>query len=190
MARGDKAISDLDAALTHEPKNRQALLLRGSLYYNEPQLDRSILDLTEAIDQNPGDPTAYQLLAEALLRKGDRKSAIRHANLALEKDPSYIPAHVTIGDIQKSDLIYDKAAESYSRALNLDPNNFEARLKRARLTFEIRKFPEALDYLDTAVKVNPYSGDVYTLRSKCYAALGDQEKARQDSWRAKVFVNR
>jgi len=87
-------------------------------------------------------------------------------------------------------LNYDQAIEAYSKVLNLDSGNFEARLKRAKLYVELRDFSEALDDLDSAVKVNPYSGDVYSLRSQCYDALGDQEKARQDTWRARVFVNR
>jgi Flp pilus assembly protein TadD len=44
--------------------------------------------------------------------------------------------------------------------------------------------------LDQAAKVNPYSGEVYMLRAKCHKALGNEEKTREDLWKARVFAHR
>jgi len=44
--------------------------------------------------------------------------------------------------------------------------------------------------LEHAAKANPKSGEVYQLRARCYEILGDDEKARQDWWKARVFAHR
>jgi len=173
-----------------DPGNQEALLLRGSLYYNDKQLDRAIADLTETIRLFPDDPTAYQLLAEALLKKGDIGGAMEEVAMALKKDSSFVPAYITMGDIHVADSHIDRAVEAYSRALNIDPNNFDARVRRAKLYMEVNNFTQAVADLEHAAKVNAYSGEVYELRARCYETLGDKEKARQDQWKARVFAHR
>jgi tetratricopeptide (TPR) repeat protein len=95
-----------------------------------------------------------------------------------------------MGDIHMGDSQIDRALEAYSRALNIDPNHFEARLRRAKLYVELNNYGDAVADLEQAAKVNPYSGEVYLLRSQCYEILGDSERARQDTWKARVFADR
>jgi len=97
---------------------------------------------------------------------------------------------VTMGEIHMAESQIDRALEAYSRALSIDPNNFEARLKRANLYMELNNIKDAVADLDQAAKINPYKGDIYLLRGRCYEMLGNIDEARQDEWRAKVFANR
>jgi Flp pilus assembly protein TadD len=55
---------------------------------------------------------------------------------------------------------------------------------------ELGSYTQAVTDFDNAAKANPYTGEVYRLRAQCYETLGDSEKARQDSWKARVFANR
>jgi tetratricopeptide (TPR) repeat protein len=111
-------------------------------------------------------------------------------DLALKKESSFVPAYVTTGDIHKADFRIEKAVEAYSMALNIDPDHFEARLKRAKLYAEIGEPGQALKDLDHAAKINPHRGEVYLLRAQCHEALGDNEKAQADTWKARVFAHR
>jgi tetratricopeptide (TPR) repeat protein len=165
-------------------------LLRGSIYYNDRQLDRAVEDLHAAVRLQPDNPLGYQLLAEALLHKGDTKEALKMIDQALSKGSSFAGAFVTRGDIHLADSHIDRAVEAYSHALNIDPNDFQARIKRAKLYIELSKWDLGLADLEEAAKSNPYSGEAYALRSRCHEALGDAEKARADAWKAQVFANR
>jgi tetratricopeptide (TPR) repeat protein len=88
LARGDRALADLDQALKLDPDNQEAWLVRGSLYFSEKQLDRAIEDLHQAIRLLPDDPTPYQLLAEALMHKGNSVEALDKLGQALKKESS------------------------------------------------------------------------------------------------------
>jgi len=129
-------------------------------------------------------------LAEALMRKGNSAEALDKIGQALKRESSYVPAYVTMGDIYMADSQVDKALEAYSRALNIDPKNFETRVKRAKLYMDRNNYRDAVADLEQAAKVNPYRGEVYLLSSQCYKNLGDNEKARQDAWKARVFADR
>jgi Tfp pilus assembly protein PilF len=89
-----------------------------------------------------------------------------------------------------TDSHVDQALEAFSRALTIDPNSFEARMRRAELYIELNNYQSAVQDLEYAAKSNPYSGKVYQLRAMCYETLGDKEKARQDLWKARVFAHR
>jgi tetratricopeptide (TPR) repeat protein len=190
MGRGDRALSDLDKAIALCPEDPEAWLLRGSIYYNETQLERALGDLREAIRLKPEEPAGYQLLAEALLRKRDAADAINQVDLALSRDSCFVPAYVTLGEIHKAYSRIEKAVEAYSMALNIDPDHFDARLKRAQLYVEINEHGQALKDLQHAAKINPHSGEVYQLRARCHEALGETEKAQADTWKARVFAHR
>lgn len=111
-------------------------------------------------------------------------------DLALKKESTFAPAYVTAGDIHRADSRVEKAVEAYSQALNIDPNLFAARLKRAELYMQVNEHLQAMKDLDQAAKINPYSGEVYLLRARCYEVLGDKDKAEADMWKARVFAHR
>ncbi len=48
-----------------------------------------------------------------------------------------LPHIITLGDIHVAESHIDQALEAYSRALNIDPDHFEARLRRAKLFYGV-----------------------------------------------------
>ena len=118
------------------------------------------------------------------------RPALENVGLALKKESSYVPAYITMGDISWFDSHLDRAVEAYSRALTIDPNNFDALLRRAKVYMELNDHARALTDLEKATEVYPYSGMLYRLRAECFEVLGETEKARQDKWRARVFIDR
>jgi tetratricopeptide (TPR) repeat protein len=59
---------------------------------------------------------------------------------------------------------YEKAVESYSIALNLDPSRFEGWLNMANALYFLNRFQESLTSYDIALKLEPTNA--YALRGK------------------------
>ena len=97
---------------------------------------------------------------------------------ALRCDSSYAAAYVKMGDIHTAESHIDRAVEAYSRALTIDPKLFVALLSRAKLYMEVGEWKLAATDLEDAATVKPHSGQVYSLRAKCYEMIGEKEKAR------------
>ena len=98
-------------------------------------------------DTNP--PAARQLLGEVL-----------------NKDPSYVPAHVLLAQIALDDGKRDEAKESLRKALAVNPNSLEARSFDAAIAFlEDRKTDFEMQVADI-LKINPRYGEVYRLAAE------------------------
>ncbi len=80
---------------------------------------------------------------------------------------------------------YDKAADQFSKALELDKDNLDARLKLAWTFILAGKTDEALAHLDALEAANPVWAAVWLLKGMAYADKGSQKEA--ESSFAKAF---
>lgn len=74
----------------------------------------------------------------------------------------------------------NQALADYTRALQLDENNFDARLNRALVLRAIGKYPDALVELDRLLANPNCQTRVYFVRAQVRRAMGDKEGAEVD----------
>ncbi len=108
------------------------------------------------------------------------------ANKALEIDPNLSMAYSVLGDIYRDRNQWDKARESYQRALSLNPDDTEANEQYAQMLWRASYINEALKYSTRAVELDPLSwinqavqaGLLYTSGDRA-AGVADLERALQ-----------
>ena len=66
----DRALSDLNRALTLDPKITEAWLLRGAAWFVKGDYSRAIVDFEEALKLNPRLANAYECRGVARLMQG------------------------------------------------------------------------------------------------------------------------
>ncbi len=82
------------------------------------------------------------------------------------------------------------AAEAdFSKSVELEPEDFTARLRRARFYVEVNKPEQALVDADKAIKLQPRSARAYITRASAYARLKDQKRLMADLSRAGALEN-
>jgi tetratricopeptide (TPR) repeat protein len=92
-----------------------------------------------AIAASPQSPFLYRELATVERRDSDMVSALAHAQKATELDPNDGRSLALIGEIYEAQKEYTKAADAYSAALTVEPNDAVAdKIEdlRARAAFE------------------------------------------------------
>lgn len=67
----DEAIYFVNIALKFEPKNKEALFLRGEIYYQLNRLNKATWDIESCLDQGYIKNRTYKLLSEIYAKKGD-----------------------------------------------------------------------------------------------------------------------
>lgn len=104
--------------------------------------------LNNALQQHPDDPDLYMYLATSYEQIENYEAALRTCQDALSQvQGKKAVFHYNMGNIYQKMEEYDKAVESYGRAVALDPDLESAYLNRANVLVRNFRYDEALaDY--------------------------------------------
>jgi tetratricopeptide (TPR) repeat protein len=142
-----------------DPRNDTIQLVIGQLYdtADQHELANAIYDAIPA--GSPMKPMAVVRVADNLDAMGDRPEAIRRLSNIVTTNPDDIDAISVLGDLLRSDMQYDKAAATYSKALAITGGKAPAdwRFYYVRgIAFErADQFPRAEKDFLTALDLNP-----------------------------------
>jgi tetratricopeptide (TPR) repeat protein len=118
------AIDRLNTYITANPKNAQALFMKGVLLAEQGRRDEAIRTFTDVTEKFPNLPEPYNNLAVLYADQGQFDKARKALETAIKTHPSYATAHENLGDIYAR-----MASEAYDKALQLDTSNTRAQGK-------------------------------------------------------------
>jgi tetratricopeptide (TPR) repeat protein len=127
MADQGQAAAALDRINTYiaaNPKNAQALFMKGVLLAEQGRRDESIRTFVDVTEKFPNLPEPYNNLAVLYADQGQFDKARKALETAIKTHPSYATAHENLGDIYAR-----MASEAYDKALQLDNGNTRAQGK-------------------------------------------------------------
>lgn len=87
-------------------------------------------------------------------------------------------------DKPKHDHNLRMALEDFSKAVELNPLFFDARLNKARVLMELGEADQAIVELNVAAKILPVEEEIYLLRGRCYMRLNYLDNAEKDFTKA------
>lgn len=118
------AIDRLNVYISANPKNAQALFMKGVLLAEQGRRDEAIKTFMEVTEKFPNLPEPYNNLAVLYADQGQYDKARKALETAIKTHPSYATAHENLGDIYAR-----MASEAYDKALQLDTSNTRAQGK-------------------------------------------------------------
>lgn len=123
------ALDRVNSYLAANPKNAEAMFMRGVILVELGKRDEAIKAFTELTDKYPSLPEPYNNLAVLYADQGQYDKARKALESAIKTHPSYATAHENLGDIYAR-----LASEAYDKALKLDTSNSRAQSKLAMIT--------------------------------------------------------
>jgi tetratricopeptide (TPR) repeat protein len=117
------------------------------------------------------------LQASIITNFGRLDEALPLRRLAVELDPSYLPARVRLGDVLLKDNQAAAASEAYAETLRRDPGNAYALLGLARCDLGAGDWTRARERLQSAVAQNPDFIGALSLLVTVSEHFGDRETA-------------
>jgi len=116
--QGDAARARADEFLAKHPKDAPMRFIKGVMLADAKRNDEAIALFQKISEDYPDLAEPYNNLAVLYASAGDYGKARSTLELALRTNPSYATAHENLGDVYAA-----LAAQSYARALKLDPGN-------------------------------------------------------------------
>jgi len=146
----------------------------------------------KAIELDPQFSLAYVGLARAYRRRVMRyhpdlvwyNTAFAMIDSALCIDPNCSEAYTALGILYKQDIYMgpdslSKSIESFKKAIDLNPSNFESYFEQGRLFIDVGYLEDGRHSLYQAIDLNPLSGEAYSYLAWSYYLSGEIEKARE-----------
>jgi DNA-binding winged helix-turn-helix (wHTH) protein/TolB-like protein/thioredoxin-like negative regulator of GroEL len=169
------------------------LYSQARYFHFKYQYEKALEFYRAALAKDPDYPLAYAGLAANYValavttpnRQEMRDKAMAAANLALNLDPNLDDAHNALGWIKfLADWDWGGAEQELRRAIELNPNNADARQNYATLLDVLARHDEALAVIEQARKLDPVSGEIIRSQSMILYHAHRFDQALEHSRRA------
>jgi tetratricopeptide (TPR) repeat protein len=142
----------------------------AALQAGDPQ--KAVALYRGAVEATPGDALLNFKLAMALDRSDDKADEQLALQQVIKIDPAFALAHNQIGYLASRDGDFASAEEHFRLALRAAPGYTEAWVNLAAALGMESRFPEALDAVANAIKLDPKSDQARQVRQKLRDAQG------------------
>jgi len=182
-----KALDDFNQAEKLGIKGRPLWMNRAMAYLSLRKFDQAHREMSQIIQDNPRDSTSRFYRGEISFRKGNFKEAIEDytAGLEVQKSPYLLfvraDAYRTIGDSTH-------ALKDYSEAIALANHMVPFRIARARVYGSCKRYTEARQDLDEAIRLQPERYQVYIEKAVLSASQGLEASRTADLASALKYV--
>jgi len=174
----------LDGVLAREPKNVEALLLRGQLFLSENNTINALTALQTAVEGNPNSIAAQIALAQTYALRGSVKEAIKAFNDALKIDGNNSVARIGLAKMQVANGQAADAVPLLMKVVAANPGNLEARLLLLQGFIAVGDATQATALANDLLKTHGDSSAVQTVVGLLATMKKDDAGARQAYARA------
>jgi tetratricopeptide (TPR) repeat protein len=192
-------LPEFEKAIEVDPTNGEAYYGKGSFHYELKQYDLALAEYTKAIEFDPKHSNAYNDRGTVYqYQKNQASLALNDYNNALSLNPFNKYAYNNIGNLQENAQLYDKAVETFTKLILIDPKFNGAYVKRGKNYLNLNMIDLALADFNKAIAQNPNDIDAYFHRGRAYfnldqfdLAIASYTKAIEiDPKASGVFYNR
>jgi tetratricopeptide (TPR) repeat protein len=177
--------SDLSTRASSElaakaPTSYQALELNAETLEVQQKWDDAAKLYRQILKENPKLPGIHYRLGRVLVSKPDfgpevAEQAKQEFESELEIDPTNAGAEYVLGELAKQKEQWDDAIAHFSRAAKLDASFGDAFVGWGGSLVSVKRFPDAIAPLETAVKLQPGNPAAHYLLAIAYARTGRKD---------------
>lgn len=153
--------------------------LQARLMHLEGNHRGAVDELRLALATDDGNPRLLTQLGEEYARLGDLERAERELRRAVDKAPSYYPAHVLLGRVLMESGRLTRARQQLRRALSLRPREPEAYLVLSQLHLDAKAPDEAVRVVEALAHALPGEASGYRRLGLVLAERGDTVRAER-----------
>ena len=178
MNRINEAIADLTRAVSLNGKEYDYHMLLGDAYFANGDVEHSYKSLQDALNLKPNSQEAYLKLGEIAYYSRDYDRAMDNLSKVTAKDPQNRTALFMKGFIYKETGDTANAVVLLRKVCDLYPE-YEPAFEELGMLYANRHDPLALEYLNTALRLEPQNTNALYGLAMYYQDLNQIEKAQE-----------
>jgi tetratricopeptide (TPR) repeat protein len=182
---GDEAsaLKNVRRAVELAPDNFDAQLALGRALYGAGDDAGAFRAFRAALALRPGDARTLFFLATSLERAGDDAGALAAYRELATRQPRAAEGHLGLGVmlVKRGGADSEEGLMELARALELDPNAYEARVTLGRALLSAGRAEDALPHLRRAAELAPDNPEPHYQLSLAYRRLGRRDEAAAES---------
>jgi tetratricopeptide (TPR) repeat protein len=172
-----------DRARSIDPKKYGELLNAGVEALEGGDTDKAIASLKEAVEMYPeysDENNAWEPLAEAYLKKGDKAAATDALKRYLTFSELSFPSYVKLAELLEESGDKAGAAKALEGAMYVRPMDLKGHSKLGSLLLELKQYPGAAREYETMIALKtPDRATAYYLLAQSYLGAGKRAEARK-----------
>jgi tetratricopeptide (TPR) repeat protein len=155
--RGEKerALADIGKALDIAPDDTSARVLRARVHQQAGDTDKALADLEAVLRDEPDLPGALELRGLIAAEQGEYEAAIRDFRRLVAKNPDDAVLVTQLGTLYLAAKQPREAIRRFTRALEIDEENFPSRRGRSDAEISIGDHKAARADLEKALELRP-----------------------------------
>jgi|LSQX01.3.fsa_nt_gb tetratricopeptide (TPR) repeat protein len=143
--------------------------------------DKALTDINRAISLNPQKADYFSCRGYIFRLKKQPYKALANCKKAISIDAQNELAHFEMGNVFAISLRnYEKAIESYSKSIEIEPNQPYAYVNRSFTYYMIEEYQKSFEDCDGALQIDDSVAKAYANRGIANAALGNYAQAVED----------
>jgi tetratricopeptide (TPR) repeat protein len=166
-----------------DPSKYGKLLEAGVEALDKGDLDKAIASFKEAVEMYPeysDDENAWEPLAEAYLKKGDKAAATDTLKKYLTYSELSFPSYVKLSELLEESGDKAGAAKALEGAMYVRPTDLKGHSKLGSLMLELKQYPSAAREFETMIALKtPDRATAYYLLAQSYLGEGKRTEARK-----------
>jgi len=155
-------------------------LFMGKAHLNLEQYDMALADFRAATEANPKLTFVHFNLGLTYLKKQDYEHARDEFLKDAAIEPDVVNNYDELGDVYSLMQQDSDAEKSYREALRRDPRLLNSYVGLTKIYQREEKYPQALNAIDSAAKLEPGRTDVHYLRGQVLIRLGRKEEGKKE----------
>ena len=149
------------------------------MYFELNNYDKALADYKKAFALNPNYVTAIDNIGAIFGLRAQYDSALFYLNIALQKNPGYIPSYRNRGLVNLELKRNEDAIKDFKKILELNPNDPDVMNMIGVCYRNLGKYNEGVTIISEAIKIKQ-DPRFYLNRAYCYSALKNVELAKKD----------
>jgi tetratricopeptide (TPR) repeat protein len=170
---------------TSAPNSPQAHELNAEALEMQGKWDEAEKEYQTVLQQGPRSPGIHFRLGRLILSRSNpapdmAEQAKREFQQELEIDPNNAGAEYVLGELARQAQQWDEAIRRFTRVCKLDAGFGDAFLGLGSSLMSVKKFPEAIPPLETAVKLEPANPTAHYSLAVAYTRSGRKQEGEKE----------